>query len=377
MLPDDEELLRLTLMGLLVTQMINGFRQDEAKRRDELADHLAAIADDPATSDETLNCLGQTRLYDCVEDPVRLDRVMARLVGVGEAENDLRVLAVGRFSQALSALDRASMGDLTSAAERYGDVARLLDDPRERSQAATVRATIAFMEGRYGDAEQLTADALALGKESGDYNADLVFYAQGLLRAVDLGQASEVLPLLFEASDFQRIASFTAGTALCAALGGEPDIAMDYLDRLMRTGLTGYPRGADRLAPTAFLAHTCTLLGAVEHAEALLDALSTQLATAVRVGPLIGWWGPVDHHLGGLCRVLGRLEEAEGHLRRAMALEESITAPPFLARTRGELARVLSERSPAEAASLRAVALAEAESLRAQGIVTEIMMTTR
>ena len=66
-LPEDEELLRLTIMGLLVTQMINGFRQDEAARRDELADHLVAIADDPTTSDDTLHCLGQTRLYDCVE----------------------------------------------------------------------------------------------------------------------------------------------------------------------------------------------------------------------------------------------------------------------------------------------------------------------
>ena len=83
-LGDDEELLRLTIMGLLVTQMINGFRLDEAQRRDELADQLAAIADDPTTATETLCSLGQTRLYDCVEDPVRLDRVAARLVAVGE-----------------------------------------------------------------------------------------------------------------------------------------------------------------------------------------------------------------------------------------------------------------------------------------------------
>ena len=43
------------LMGLLVTQMINGFRDDEAQRRDELADRLAAVADDPATTEETLS----------------------------------------------------------------------------------------------------------------------------------------------------------------------------------------------------------------------------------------------------------------------------------------------------------------------------------
>jgi len=368
----DEELLRLTLMGLLVTQMINGFREDEAQRRDELADHLAAVADDPGTTDETLNCLGQTRLYDCIEDPVRLDRVSGRLAKVGAARNDLRVLAVARFSQALSALDRGSMADLETAAARYGEVADQLDDPLERSQAATLRSTIAFIEGRYADAEQMTAAALVLGKESGDHNADLVFYAQGLLRAVDLGQAAEVLPLLVAAADYQQIASFTAGTALCAALAGETDLAHEYLDRLMQVGLSGSPRGADRLAPTAFLAHTCSLLDAVDHAEALADALASQASAAVRVGPLIGWWGPVDHHRGSLCRVLGRLEEAERHLRAALALEERIGAGPFLARTSGELSRVLSLSGSPGADGLRSTAVARAQSLGAAGIALEV-----
>jgi len=90
------------------------------------------------------------------------------------------------------------------------------------------------------------------------------------------------------AADFQNIASFSAGTALCAALAGEEDLARQYLDRLMKMGFGGYPRGADRLAPTAFLAHTCAVLGVAEHAEALVYALTTQVAAAVRVGPLIG-----------------------------------------------------------------------------------------
>jgi transcriptional regulator with XRE-family HTH domain/tetratricopeptide (TPR) repeat protein len=371
-LGSDEPMLGLTLMGLLVTQLINGFREDEAQRRDELADHLAAVADDPATTDETLSYLGQTRLYDCIEEPLRLDRVARRLTEVGQSRNDLRVLAVARFSQALSALDRASMSDLTAASEQYRAVAQQLDDPRERSQAATVRSTIAFIEGRYSDGEQLTAEALTLGKESGDYNADLVFYAQGLLRAVDLGQAAEVLPLLAAAGDYQHIASFTAGTALCAALAGEVDLAHDYLDRLMLSGLSGYPRGADRLAPTAFLAHTCTQLEAVEHAQALAEALSSQPAACVRVGPLVGWWGPVDHHLGSLFRLLGRLDEAEAHLRPAIALEERIGARPFLARTKGELARVLLLAGSPEAGDMRSEAIAAADAIGASGVAGEV-----
>lgn len=134
----------------------------------------------------------------------------------------------------------------------------------------------------------------------------------------------------------------------------------------------GYPRGADRLAPTAFLAHTCTLLGAPEHAESLAEALASQPATAVRVGPLIGWWGPVEHHLGALCRVLGRLEDAERHLRAALLLETRMEAQPFAARTKAELARVLTMLGSVDADRFRSEARSEAEWLGAAGISAEI-----
>ena len=120
-------------------------------------------------------------------------------------------------------------------------------------------------------------------------------------------------------------------------------------------------------APTAFLAHTCTVLEAVEHAETLAAALSSQPAAAVRVGPFIGWRGPVDHHVGSLCRVLRRLEEAETHLRRALSLEGRIGAPPFLARTKGELAQVLSLTGSPEADRWRAAGISEAEALGSAG----------
>lgn len=374
-LSEEEALLRVCIMGLLVTQMINGFRDEEADRRDELADRLAAVASDPATDEETFANLGHIRLYDCIEDPTQLAAVASRLARVGETRNDLRVLSVAHFSCALSALDRASMRELRDASERYVDVADQLGDPRERSQAATMQATLAYIGGDYRRSEQLTREALERGHASGDYNADLVFSAQGLLRAVDLGQAAEALELLQEATDYQQIASIAAGTALCAAAAGERAVAERYVDRLMLTGLTGHPRGADRLAPLAFLAHACSLIAETEHAEALYAALVSQPAVAVRVGPLLGWWGPVDHHAGSLARLLGQPERAEAHLRRALELEEQMGARPFLARTRSELAKLLAQDGPGgkhEAERLQNLAVEDALSLGAEGICREI-----
>lgn len=342
--PEADEPLRLTIMGLIVTQVINGFHPEEAERRDQLCAHLARVADDPSTADDVLLSIGRTRLYDFFEDPVALDRVALRLVNVAEGRSDLRVAAVGRFSQALAAIDQGNMELLDRAVDGYRQVAERLDDPRERSQAATARATIAFIEGRYADSADLSEEAVKLGRESGDFNADLVYYAQGLLRAVDQGQASDVLPLLLASDEYKQIASFNAGTALCAALAGEDDLAQNILDGMLRNGFDGSPRGADRLSSTAFLAHACCVIGSSSHAGELVAALGQQPCGVVRVGPLIGWWGPVDHHMGSLSRLVGRFDEAEQRLRSAIETSSRMGAKAFEARSRAELAFALAEK---------------------------------
>ena len=84
-LPPEQVPLRTMLMGLLVTHLIQGFRPDQASRRDELADELSAILASPGAAPELLLAVGQTRVYDCIEDPEVLDGVADRLVAVAAA----------------------------------------------------------------------------------------------------------------------------------------------------------------------------------------------------------------------------------------------------------------------------------------------------
>ena len=209
------------------------------------------------------------------------------------------------------------MEGVRAASDGYQEVADRLGDPRERSQAATARSTLAFIQGRYDDAARLSDEALGLGQMSGDFNAELLHYAQGLLRAVNQGLAQEVLPLLLATTEYERIASFDAGTALCAALAGDRREARSRLVRLVADGFHGSPRGADWLAPTAFLAHACHVVGGQKEARVLYRSLQRVSVKVVRVGPVAGWWEPVDHHLGTLALRLGEAERAEGYLRRA------------------------------------------------------------
>jgi len=70
--------------------------------------------------------------------------------------------------------------------------------------------------------------------------------------------------------------------------------------------------------------------------------------------------------------VLGRFDEAEVRLRRALDLEERMGARPFAARTRGALAATLEQQGSTEAEALRKSAIAEANALGAAGIAAEI-----
>jgi tetratricopeptide (TPR) repeat protein len=373
----DQPALRIALMGMLVTHLITGFRPEQARRRDGLADELSAIAANTDSAPDLLLALGQIRIYDCIEDPMALRRVASRLLTSAHTHTDLRVEAGARFVEALASLDLGDMHGLSTACRQYREVADRLDDPRDQSQAASASSTIAFVQGRYEDASRLSDEALRLGQLSGDFNAQLLHYAQGLLRAVDQGLARDVLPLLLASNEYQQIAGFDAGTALCAALAGNHGEARARLLRLLATGFQGAPRGADWLAPMAFLAHTCSLIGAVPEAQQLYDALGRAPARVVRVGPLAGWWGPVDHHLGSLAALLGRHDDAEGHLHRALELEKGMGARPFAARTLAGLSRVWRTRDPERASEAAVEATALAESLEAAGIVAEVAATLR
>ena len=61
----------------------------------------------------------------------------------------------------------------------YTEVSTRLEDPREQSQAATVRSTIAYIEGRYQVAAELSDEALEQDARAGT-STELIHYAQGL-----------------------------------------------------------------------------------------------------------------------------------------------------------------------------------------------------
>lgn len=100
-------------------------------------------------------------------------------------------------------------------------------------------------------------------------------------------------------------------------------------------------------AQWAELGAAAAAAGQREACQRFYDALLPHAGTAVVVAAAVGFGGAVDHHLGVLAAALGQAEEAVQHLERAAVLHERLSAWPWLASTRCELAAVLAARGRA------------------------------
>ncbi len=342
-LPTDDEVLRPAVAALLVRQMLFDRSPEATERRDELWSEVGRIVTSEAVSPELLMTLASVQEFLPVSDPEPLDQVSRRTISVARDRRDLFALANAWWGQAWSALERANPEDWSIAVSSYDQIAQELQLPAQTGLAASLRSTAAQVTGRLDEARTLAEQAANDLARAGHPSAQMLHLARSVLIGWDDGQARELLPLMTSlADDFANVATFQGGLALTAALAGDHELARQLLDRVAGSGFSQIRPDVEWLAVVSFYSHACSVTGAVEHAAPLYDVLAASVATGVRCGPLLGWWGPVDHHLGALCRLLGRQTEAAQRLEKALAVERAMQAPHFLARTVEELEALAS-----------------------------------
>ncbi len=343
-LPADDVVLRPAAAAMLVRQLLFDRSPEATERREELWAEVGRIVTSDAVSPELLLTLASVQEFLPVSEPEPLDRVSRRTIAVALDRRDLFAVANAWWGQAWAALERANPEDWSIAVSSHDHVAQELQLPAQTGLAASLRSTAAQVTGHLDEARTLAETAATDLTRAGHPSAQMLHLSRSVLFGWDDGQASEMLPLMTSlASDFASIATFQAGLALTAALAGDHDLARHLLDRAADSGFRRIRPDVEWLAVFSFYAHACTTTGAVEHAAPLYDRLATSLATGVRCGPLLGWWGAVDHHLGALCRLLGRRAEAGRRLRNALAVEQAMGSPHFVARTTQELEALSSD----------------------------------
>lgn len=376
LLGPDDAVLRPTAAAMLKRQL--GFDPSDAAwiRRQEAARIVidAVSAADPPV--ELLLSLSAARDSIVVDDPILLGRLSHRIVEVGTSPRNLPVLANAWYAQAWSTLELADGPGWDGAVAAYTGIAEELRLPYERALAATMATTSALIEGRYADAELYSQEALTFGTEAGDPNADAVHLTGAVMRGLDLGHASAMVELMDAMRDeLAAVPTFWGGFAMTASEAGATDLARELFGVHARAGFDRVRRDLEWLPVIGFFCHACAGLDDIEFAPLLYDLLAASPARAVRVGPLAGWWGPTDYHLGALCRVMGRLDEAEVRLGSALETTKRLGARPWQARVQVELARVVEAARTSNAAevdALRVSAASIAGDLGAVGIASRI-----
>jgi DNA-binding SARP family transcriptional activator len=256
--------------------------------------------------------------------------------------------AAAVFARIRRAVIAATQAQLDAAAEEQREAARLADRARLalfQAQLARLDAGHATAAGRFAEAEaaiQHGSTIMQRLQTFGYQEIDVLLLAFVRMAQGRLPEFVAALP----ASDHPVVADPLLVATTRLQSGDRAGAATVMRER---NGFAEPPRWWDWLGRTCLQAEIAAELGDRAAAPALVERL-TPLASCLAIYGTLGNFGPVAGYLGRVEWLLGRTDEAERHLRQAVALASRHQLAPFLARYSYHLGRLLSATGrPADA----------------------------
>jgi DNA-binding CsgD family transcriptional regulator len=234
--------------------------------------------------------------------------------------------------------------------------------PLARWHALRCRAAIALARGRFAEASDLGARAVALADSAGRASAALPSVGFLVMLAAHTGDASQV-------PDFDLAVPMIAAGPMRAAVAwlrlalGDRQEAQRLYNSL-RSPVEGPP--FLRLSLSGFTAELAAEFDDRDAAADVYELLLPHAGMFVCGGAgVVAIDGSVRRPLGQAAAAMGRLDEAVSHLRAAVDVNRDAGMPPAAAYSLYYLAQVLARRKRIgdgdEASGLVAIAAAEAE----------------
>ena len=337
----------------------------EEERKRSLAAHAIAMArrtaDKAALADVLATSLFATRGPDNLDERLTTGRELARLADdIGEG----RIEAVTRGGLLDDLLE---LGDAPASAlelERFDSLAESLGERYRRWLVALAKTRRALLEGRLDDCERTAQHSVTLGLGDADESAMMAFAAQLLFLRREQARLDELVGgVEFMVERYPEVPSWRCGLAYVYAELDRLADARGELDVLGAGGFADLPRDAWWLVGMSMLADVAGAAGAEAHAERLYELLAPFADRCVVA--TITCQGSVSRPLGVLASTLRRYDAAACHFADAVAMNERIGSPLWIARTRyDEAAMLLRCDQPADrerAGQLVAQALEVAE----------------
>ena len=355
-LPASERGTRARTRARLAVELYYGDR-DRAEELSAEAVVDARATDDPATLAAALNARRVVIWSPAyAEERLRVATEMAALAGAG---GDREAALQGHNWRVVDLLELGRTGEAAAAVELYERLAGELGLPHYRWYVPLWRAGLALGRGRWEEARALGDEALAIGEDAEDPNAALLVRIQRECALEAQHRHAEMDRAWVEGA----MASSPVPGAWASWLA-QMDVRARNLDsarrlvaELARDGCAAMPTDANWHA-LCDLAEAAIEVGDREAAAAVHD----RLAPHARLFPIVARgvcsYGSAEYYVGRLACALGRLDEAEARLGRAVEENRRIGAGPRAALALLRLGGVLAARG--ERARARG-ALAEAE----------------
>jgi class 3 adenylate cyclase len=228
---------------------------------------------------------------------------------------------------------------------QYAQLAEELRMPHHLWHVPAMRAMRALMDGELEEAERLAERARIEGERAEQPLANQFFAVQTALLRRLRGTIGELLPVIRELGDrYPAIPAWRSALINFAAVAGDHEQAAAELERLAADDFSAVPRDINWLAGMGLLGEAVALLEDTERAAALYEALLPYEGLVIVAARAAASNGPVARTLGLLSGALGRFDDAERHLSRAIDASKRMGDRPFAAIAQGDLAKYLLRR---------------------------------
>jgi hypothetical protein len=304
----------------------------------------------------------------------RLDKATA-LVALSERTGDAESLAIGRLWRLVNLIEHDEVAVMRREQPEFTRLARALRQPVWGWHARLAEVTVAFLDGRFDDAERAMEEAAAEAQSVMPFLAPAYLLSFRVYVRIFQGRAGE------HADEYRRVFEAHPSPlslsllALVETERGNPAGARYWTERVTGSDFAHFRADLISLLAAVWIAEACALTGDRGRAAWLYDFLAPHAGRWLVMGEALPM-GPVSHFLGVLARALGRLDLAEAHFEAARASAARAGSPTFLAPAQYESALLLRERGAegdvARAVDLLAEARVTAASAGMQGLVAKI-----
>jgi hypothetical protein len=264
------------------------------------------------------------------------------MLTAASAAGDPGLIADARYFRIVALLDYGWLRDAWAELARFDHAVTASGQPLLKLRALWLQATRHLAQGDRARADDAADQACRLAARIGRPDAAVERLGQSLLLLASEDRVDEAIrlisPGLLGPTTYNVVLAWTNG------LGGRPAEARAALNTVLAAGLARFPHDMSWLTGHCGLLAAAVVSGDRNTGRLLHDALEPFAGKWAVVNPGIIVLGAVDHYLGLGAALLGRLDDAAGHLRRAAATHEDEGALPLALLSLHELASVLARR---------------------------------